>query len=587
MMNTTHFFLKNEENDTKAFEDAVKAAQRTNGAKELVLQPKTYYLDATVLLQNVTDLTVRGNGATLIMTNFVQAIRLENCERVTVRDVTVDYDPLPFTQGVVVGLEEELTLVKIDDGYPINLEYLNQDTIWGSAHDPKTGGIKPGSSHTYSFRNGEEREGRVVAFPGKPHRKLEVGDQLSLFPRKDGAIHAKNCRDITLYEVNVFSAPGFGISAAGGYGNIVLKNTNIVPGPIPQGATKPRMRSVNADGSHFSDHVVGPTFDGCRVTHCGDDGINVHAFYFHILEVKDERTFIACPKYDRNDLSVGERLEFGEKDSYDYIGEAVITKFEKRYDPSYAAEKEIAWARTYHWKNEGDCIYEIELDTALPLKQFDHFTPLSRLSPGTTVKNCTFGWNRARGIVIKSPDAVIENNYVEGCSNDAVMVLPDLAWAESHFGKNLMVRGNTFVNNCLCYNAVEEGNVDCIGTVVIGVVPVFQTVGFMETYGNKNITIEDNTILGSHTYGIVVTNAEGVTIRNNTIVDPFYDGAGVAGGVYKTPADSAILIGKAKDITVTGNTVTAKHPDVTQAVSFHETCSDIRLFENNVFNTQK
>ena len=575
--------------DRKKFRSLINQVRQENLVAEdqgktvnfvIAFEKKAYSFDDTIVFLQNDNLTIEGNGCRWIFTDLVQAVNATNCENLTIKNVSVDYDPLPFTQGVVTGYSGGKMLVKIDAGYRTDASFLS-GTIYASVHDPNTGGVKAGSNVHYTFSSCVQVDSKTIGLPtdGQP---IAVGEQVSVFQRGTGAMSFKICKNTVLQDVNLWSGPGFGITGGSGYGNLQMIRTNVEPGPIPQGGTKRRMRSVNADGTHFSNDEVGPTLDSCKITHCGDDGINVQAFYYHILEVKDSRTIIACPKYDNDMLNIGATLEFCEKDSYDYVGEAKIVTFEKRYDKSYADEKSTAWAWSYHWQNEGDCIYEIKLDRDVNLKAFDHFTPMDRLSVGTTIKNCTFGWNTARGIVVKCPDAVIENNHIEGCTNDGLMALPDLMWAESHFAVNLVVRGNTFKNNCLAANAYNSGNVDNIGALVVGVVPTYHVSGFMDTYGNKNILIENNTITDSQNYGIVVTNADGVTVRNNKIVNPFYNGSGNVKKVYQVTPNSGILIGKCKNITVMKNIVTAPNKAVTQAVDVRE-CSGGSNVSTNSF----
>ena len=65
-------------------------------------------------------MTIDGNGARLVMTDLKHAVRLSDCRNVTVKNLTVDYDPLPFTQGVITSVSPDSRVVEftIDKGYP-------------------------------------------------------------------------------------------------------------------------------------------------------------------------------------------------------------------------------------------------------------------------------------------------------------------------------------------------------------------------------------------------------------------------------------------------------------------------------------
>ncbi|MBX3172593.1 MAG: GNAT family N-acetyltransferase [Candidatus Eremiobacteraeota bacterium] len=69
--------------------------------QRIELEPgRTYALNATLLGQSLDNVTLNGNGAHILMNaptaGFMQ---LKGCSNVTVANLTVDYDPLPFTQG--------------------------------------------------------------------------------------------------------------------------------------------------------------------------------------------------------------------------------------------------------------------------------------------------------------------------------------------------------------------------------------------------------------------------------------------------------------------------------------------------------
>ena len=80
------------------------AAGISSGKKEIVLTQPEYRSGRTVELKKLDGVTIDGNGARLVMTDLKHAVRLSNCRNVTVKNLTVDYDPLPFTQGVILSL---------------------------------------------------------------------------------------------------------------------------------------------------------------------------------------------------------------------------------------------------------------------------------------------------------------------------------------------------------------------------------------------------------------------------------------------------------------------------------------------------
>ena len=56
----------------------------------------------------------------MINTARVSTLQISDASYVTVRDLTIDYDPLPFTQGTIASFDHAAPeiIVKVDPGYP-------------------------------------------------------------------------------------------------------------------------------------------------------------------------------------------------------------------------------------------------------------------------------------------------------------------------------------------------------------------------------------------------------------------------------------------------------------------------------------
>src|SRR5580698_9361202 len=87
-------------------EEAIK-----EGKTEVVIPPGTYRMTAKpgsphLYLHDVRNLTIVATGVTMICEKLSRAIAFENCHNVTLKGLTVDYDPLPFTQGTVIRVAD-------------------------------------------------------------------------------------------------------------------------------------------------------------------------------------------------------------------------------------------------------------------------------------------------------------------------------------------------------------------------------------------------------------------------------------------------------------------------------------------------
>ena len=70
-----------------------------------------------------------------------------------------------------------------------------------------------------------------------------------------------------------------------------------------------------------------------------------------------------------------------------------------------------------------------------------------RMGNGFTIRNCTFGSTRARAMLIKASNGLIENNTVERSYYDAISIYPEYYWLEGGCARNVTIRGNTLRNN--------------------------------------------------------------------------------------------------------------------------------------------
>jgi hypothetical protein len=97
-----------------------------------------------------------------------------------------------------------------------------------------------------------------------------------------------------------------GILENGGAGSMLLQKVSVVPGPRPKGAATDRLISTNSDGSHFITVEQGPTIGDCRFANTSDDAVNVHGFYYYVVEKPAPRRYLLTPKWD---IGLGARDE--------------------------------------------------------------------------------------------------------------------------------------------------------------------------------------------------------------------------------------------------------------------------------------
>ena len=80
----------------------------------------SYRIKRPLAFRQLHGFELNGNGAQLINTARSGTFAISGCNRLTIRDLTIDYDPLPFTQGTITAFDKQAVdiTVKVDPGYP-------------------------------------------------------------------------------------------------------------------------------------------------------------------------------------------------------------------------------------------------------------------------------------------------------------------------------------------------------------------------------------------------------------------------------------------------------------------------------------
>ncbi len=248
-----------------------------NHETQVVIPPGVYRGKAPFLNFNgASNLKIIADGVTMLCETKVRALQFESCSNITLQGLTIDYNPLTFTQGDIIAVGSNYVDVKIHAGYPVEA-YSRIDVI-----DPDTRYRKRGSKFVWNATAQIMDEGVVRVFQPDLPSVARVGDLASMSTGPEGqygAPHAfvlSNCQGgMVLDRVTIHSAPGFGIFESGGKGGSQLTGCRIVPGPTPEGATESRLLTTSWDAIQHTLLHTGPLMENCRVEDAGDDSWSV------------------------------------------------------------------------------------------------------------------------------------------------------------------------------------------------------------------------------------------------------------------------------------------------------------------------
>lgn len=560
--------------------------------KLLLEKGKTYRLENYLALRGANNVIIDGNGSTLVYTDMVMSWSIENCTNVTFQNLSIDYDPLPFTQGVVTAINGNRYTVEIDEGYRKDVEFLNRtggydNLLWVNVRSRSDGSVVRGTPSSIAFeKNVKSLGGNLLEFTfnfssDSSNRGLKVGDVITINERTVWSVYITGSSNTTFRDVNLYASPAWGIYETSSEGGTVLDNVQIAPGPKPAGATQNRLMSTNCDGAHFVHVKKGPTITDSRITNMGDDCINIHGVFLSVISCTGN-TLLVSPK--ANTLpKTGDTIEGYSGKDFLSVGTAKITDVQVSNEPGLESVIRSLYDDYDKSVTDFTLVYRLTLDKPLSLKQGDHVTDLDRIGSGAVVKNTTIGLNRARGILIGGHDVILENNTILNTTHSGIVLHAEMWWNDGPFPVNVTVKNNTVRGACLASDMITDGSNSKPGAIFVGVYPPDGVSGFSASRQIKGVTIEGNTIADSQTYGIFVENVADVTTRNNTITNPFISGFGQVGQFFSITPDAGIFVAAADSVVLEGNTVQKGNASLKQAVQIHSSAK----IKQNTGNTLK
>lgn len=521
-----------------------------------------YRLASPIELINISNLKINGNGSKLIYTDKCRAILMDHCENLTWTNLTIDYDPLLFTQGVITAIKGHDIDVKIDKGYRTDIDTFIRCGNNINIMDPSVGGIKAGTRDYFYAKSYHENEdgtyrlqtdidiNTTVTEEGQYY--VKPGDRFVLAMRDCNAVEAAFCEHI-VYENITLHNGGMGFVESFGEGGNIYRNVKITPGPKPDGTEQERLYSTCADALHSAGVKKGPLVEKCLFEKMGDDGINVHGFYGFGAKQIDEKTWLVSPRYV-NIMESGDNIEIIDAHTYETKIVTKAVRVEKMMDPSLMSLAEQAWAGKLP-PHDLSVFLRVEFEDKVQMTIGDGVCSMSRIGVGAVVRDSVFQHLRSRGIIVKSSDAVIENNIVYDTGLSGIMCSPEIGyWGEAHFARHIVIRNNK-VSRCNTSVNCKTDFMEEEGAITVSIFAPLSYKGLYQVRQNQSISIERNTITDSRAYAMALTNIDGLNVIENQMTDTWVGGIGSGGGKFGlSEVTGHIFIGNSSNVVVSGNT---------------------------------
>ncbi len=489
----------------------------SSGETNITIQPGQYRVKPIngvhLSFKNLRGITINAMGVEMICTETTRAITVDNCHNLTIKGLTIDYDPIPFTQGRIVSMsEDKMThIIKLFDGYPSDgiitckkYEIFKPDTHtlrFGSYYNGKieklpSGKLKYTKAERYAITPAPEKVGDLIA----------TGFDSYSEERLSHAIYTQNSTKTVFDSVTLFGSNVFGFFETECNGNIYRKCV-VDRRPLSTDIKKRaymRIRSLNADAFHSKHAEVGPAYLNCTARFQGDDCFAVNGD-FHMVMYSNGSLIRVLAKRDL-DIWQGDSIQIVNNHGF-RLPDAFVKSVREIGSPTSEERKKIENLQMHEpFKNNDNFFskaYEIELNDTISLEFASAICSANRIGNGFRVIDCNLGFNRSRGILVKAGNGLIQGNHIDNCWMESIKVTPEFWWMEAGCSKNITIKDNKIRNSGGNAISVVSKNRD----------------GVISPSGiHQNIFITGNSIRNSTSPQILVTSTNGLFMTENKII---------------------------------------------------------------------
>jgi parallel beta-helix repeat protein len=484
------------------------------GKRSYTIAPGTYAVpkaaaDFFLNFSGLKEFTIEAQGVTLILQDPTKGcFHFTGCSHVTLDGITMWHDPVPFTQATIRAFDPKGAWYDVDvmSGYPdwlSNPNVLPQNSV-GYVFDQETRQWKAGTIDVYFSSVTPLGAHRFRLNVSNPYpQPAKVGDFMTFRGNVESDIQLDQCERMDVSGVTIESSPGFVVHESDGNGRNHYSFT-VTYGPAPTGASERPLVSSNADAFHSNAARVGPTVENCLFQGMPDDGTNIHGNYADVAQSLGTTLYVDTLW---GDLPVrpGDPLLFYSSTDVPLGVSATVQSAQPV--PNYVPPKPSslpAFANVHQF-------WQIVVDRPLNLSPDDLVGMPMAEGDGFVYRNNTIRNNRARGILIKASDGLVEGNAINGSTIAGIVISPELGGGmESDFSHKLVVRDNS----------VRHVAYQNIGPWINQAGAISLTCDPGGGIGHDTVTFEGNTVEYQDGINLLVTNARNVTIRGNRFLHP-------------------------------------------------------------------
>ncbi|MGB9619613.1 MAG: hypothetical protein ACPL7K_04295, partial [Armatimonadota bacterium] len=165
-------------------------------------------------VSDLKGLTIDGKGSELIVHGLTSVLSFNNCTRLTIRNLTIDWDRPPYSLGKVIAVEGKHFDVEIEPEYPVK---GGEPVGAFMEFDPATRlPLRHGLEEYYSVEKTELLREQVLRIHLIHDARIKPGVLVLLRHQVYGhtAIYCGRCSDVVVRDVVVNTVPGMGFVAS-------------------------------------------------------------------------------------------------------------------------------------------------------------------------------------------------------------------------------------------------------------------------------------------------------------------------------------------------------------------------------------
>lgn len=427
-------------------------------------------------LSDCRDISVKADNAVFMMKGWYEVITISNADNITIEGLTIAYHRPPNTVGKVIRSDSLAFDIRFD---PQFYNYIDS--------------IVTGRTHFYDHSTERLYTGRVTSktlidpltIRMVSDRQPAIDDQVII--RHGGhyrpAIMIKESNNVNLKDVAINSQPGMGIVGHLS-SDICIDGLRVVP-------QAGQIISTNTDATHFTSCSGKLTIKNSTFAGQGDDCANVHNYYYRFMPRDSVTTEIRIENADLHAQSL----------DYPAVGDTMIIVNRR----NLADHGRYAVTRVDTSEVRREVI--ITLDRKLPTGDISNLvmTNISR-HPTVEIIGNTVRSHLARAFLIKSPNAVIAHNNINGSCETAIKLGAELGWNESGPVYNMLIEDNVIEN---CGHCGHPSQPTCI--------LVNTDAPEQPDYANHNIVIRNNRLSSHRRPAILLKDTRNAILSGNTV----------------------------------------------------------------------